>query len=322
MLGIVKASVRNSRNTYSFELRRNITILKGESGRGKTTLYDMIWEYNRFGKNSGVTVSCDRDIIAVNGADWQESIEKHSGTVIVIDEDSRFIRSADFARVVRDSDNYFLLITRNYLSELPISVEEIYELTGKKNKHFKKVYIEKHRMYNNPSDSLLPFKPEAIVTEDSGAGFQFFENEARKLGIECISAEGKTKVFEKVNGISNKDVVVIADGAAFGAEIEDLVGLQRERPRKLALFLPESFEWILLNADVVPGVEKDILDNTEMFADSQQYMSWERFFTDYLKQITKQIKYLKYNKSKLAPYYLQDKTADKIKSMIKGIDLS
>ena len=50
------------------------------------------------------------------------------------------IRSKDFARVLRESDNFFLLITRNYLAELPISVDEIYELNGAKNKKFKKVY--------------------------------------------------------------------------------------------------------------------------------------------------------------------------------------
>ncbi len=34
MRGEYKVSVRNKRNNYSFILRRNITILRGESGRG------------------------------------------------------------------------------------------------------------------------------------------------------------------------------------------------------------------------------------------------------------------------------------------------
>ena len=49
MRGEYKVSVRNKRNNYSFILRRNITILRGESGRGKSTLYDMIHEHNRYG---------------------------------------------------------------------------------------------------------------------------------------------------------------------------------------------------------------------------------------------------------------------------------
>ena len=150
MKGAYQVKIKNNRNSYAFELRRNITILRGESGRGKTTLFEMINDYNRYGKSSGVSVSCDKSIIALTGNDWEDVIEKNPGTVIVIDEDSQFIRTKEFARVLRSSDNYFLLITRNYLAELPISVDEIYELYGSKNKKFKKVYRDKDRMFDNP----------------------------------------------------------------------------------------------------------------------------------------------------------------------------
>lgn len=132
MHGEYKVRVKNNRNSYNFSLRRNITLLKGESGRGKTTLFDMIHEHNRFGRESGVSISCDRELVAISGDKWEEDIRSNPGKIIVIDEDSHFIRSRDFARVVRGSDNYYLLITRNYLSELPISVDEIYELAGTK----------------------------------------------------------------------------------------------------------------------------------------------------------------------------------------------
>ena len=55
MIGIHKVSVKKSRNSYTFKLTRNITVLCGDSGRGKTTLYEMIHEYNRYGRNSGVS---------------------------------------------------------------------------------------------------------------------------------------------------------------------------------------------------------------------------------------------------------------------------
>lgn len=147
MRGEFKVKVRNSRNNYTFSLRRNITVLKGESGRGKTTLFDMIHEHNRFGKESGISISCDRELIAVMGDTWENEIVGNPGKIIVIDEDSHFIRSKDFARVVRGSDNYYLLITRNYLAELPISVDEIYELKGAKNKKFSRVYSDADRYY-------------------------------------------------------------------------------------------------------------------------------------------------------------------------------
>jgi len=102
----------------------------------------MIHEHNRFGKESGVSISCDRELVTIAGDKWEDDILGNPGKIIVIDEDSHFIRSRDFARVVRGSDNYYLLITRNYLSELPISVDEIYELTGAKNKRFNRIYSD------------------------------------------------------------------------------------------------------------------------------------------------------------------------------------
>lgn len=319
MHGRYRIRIKNSRNTYSFELRRNITVLRGESGRGKTTLFDMIHEYNRFGKNSGVSISCDREIIAIDGNQWEEDILAHPSAIIVIDEDSHFIRSRDFARTVQGSDNYYLLITRNYLAELPISVDEIYELTGSKNKKFKRVYREIDRMYDHPSSRYLPFIPEIVVTEDNRSGYQFFKQVAEKAGIQCVSAEGKTKIFKKISQYTDRNVVVIADGAAFGAEINDFVEQQKLRPRKLALFLPESFEWIVLKSGVIQGIEPSRIEQPELYADSAKFMSWEQYFTELLINETKGIDYLRYKKSKLAGFYLQEKTAEMIRKEIKGI---
>lgn len=319
MHGMYRIRIKNSRNTYSFELRRNITVLRGESGRGKTTLFDMIHEYNRFGKNSGVSISCDREIIAIDGDQWEEDILAHPSAIIVIDEDSHFIRSRDFARTVQGSDNYYLLITRNYLAELPISVDEIYELTGSKNKKFKRVYREIDRMYDHPSSRYLPFIPEIVVTEDNRSGYQFFKQVAEKAGIQCVSAEGKTKIFKKISQYTDRNVVVIADGAAFGAEINDFVEQQKLRPRKLALFLPESFEWIVLKSGVIQGIEPSRIEQPELYADSAKFMSWEQYFTELLINETKGIDYLRYKKSKLAEFYLQEKTAEMIRKEIKGI---
>ena len=45
MKGRYRIVVKNSSVRYDFEIRRNITIIKGDSATGKTTLVDMIREY-------------------------------------------------------------------------------------------------------------------------------------------------------------------------------------------------------------------------------------------------------------------------------------
>ena len=320
MKGKYKVRVRNSRNTYVFELRRNITVLLGNSGTGKTTLYDMIREYNRLGKESGVAVSCDKNVIALDEARWELELDHIQNSIVVIDEDHRFIRSHAFAERVKGADNYFLLITREYLPQLPYSVDEIFELTGAKNKKFKHAFEETYRMYHRPVMSRLPFKPEVIITEDSGSGFQFFGKEAERVGIVCESAGGKANVYDLLRKHTGKRVVVTADGAAFGSEIRQIAEQQILTPDAVAIFLPESFEWLILKSGLVKGAET-VLDTPEQQADSQKYMSWEQYFTEALIELTKGSRYQKYQKGKLAEFYLQDKSVKAIKENVKGLNL-
>lgn len=322
MVGSYKVRVKNNRNEYSFVIKRNITLLCGDSGKGKTTLYEMIEEYNRFGKQSGVSVSCDREIVALSGSDWQSKIEDLKQSIIVIDEDSEFIRSKEFAQCVKGSDNYFLLITRNYLPQLPYSVDEIYKLEGGKNKRFVNVYKAINDMYHDPQKKYLPFQPEVIITEDSKSGFQFFKNIADELGIECISAGGKADIYKKIEAYRNKKVVVIADGAAFGAEMGEIVLLQNMNPLKLGIFLPESFEWLILKSDVIREISAvEELKKPEDYADSKKYMSWEQFFTDLLENNTKDTKYMSYKKDKLKPYYLKSEVIQKVRENCPGMKI-
>ena len=115
--------------------------------------------------------------------------------------------------------------------------------------------------------------------------------------------------------------MAIADGAAFGNEMEGLAGLQELRPRKVAIFLPESFEWIILKSGVVKLSDEERLLRPEEHADSTEYMSWEQYFTALLETETAATRYMRYEKSKLPDYYLQDDNAAKIRSQVEGIAL-
>ena len=49
---LVKISRRRG-TKYTFTIKRNITIVRGDSGTGKTTLFDMVADYMRTGEQSG-----------------------------------------------------------------------------------------------------------------------------------------------------------------------------------------------------------------------------------------------------------------------------
>ena len=112
----------------------------------------------------------------------------------------------------------------------------------------------------------------------------------------------------------------MADGAAFGSEMEKLMRLMKDYPH-ISLYLPESFEWLILSAGLVEDSTIDeILEHPEDYIESQEYFSWEQYFTACLVQKT-QGTYLQYAKKRLNPAYLQEKVAAKILLSMKGLDL-
>ena len=72
MTGKYDIVVQNRRLQYKFTIERNITVLRGNSATGKTTLIDMIASYQQNGEASGITVSCEKTCTVLTGLRWQE----------------------------------------------------------------------------------------------------------------------------------------------------------------------------------------------------------------------------------------------------------
>lgn len=116
------------------------------------------------------------------------------------------------------------------------------------------------------------------------------------------------------------EICVVADGATIGAEMEKLYGLAQENAN-IKLYLPESFEWIILKSGLISSKElSKILIEPENYIESEKYFSWERYFTHLLIHMTEGT-YLKYQKSKLNPVYLHEKNQKQILDSIEGVEL-
>ena len=165
----------------------------------------------------------------------------------------------------------------------------------------------------------LPIKPDEIITEDSNSGYDFFKSVSEEKGIICKSANGKSNIFKMLKNIGSQRVCVIADGAAIGPEMDRLYKTAQKN-KKVNLYLPESFEWIILKSGLIEGKEiQKILEEPEAYVDSKEFFSWERYFTKFLIDKTEDT-YLKYKKAKLNPVYLHEKNKRTILKAIKGID--
>ena len=320
MKGSYQITVSNEAVKYEFTIRRNITIVRGDSATGKTTLVEMIREYYEAGESSGIRLQCECPCRVISGRDWKILLQATKSSVVFIDEDNNFILSNEFAEMARNSDNYYVLVTREGLPNLPYSVEEIYGIRSSgKYAGLRQVYHEFYRIYGH-FDTGKEFIPDLVIVEDSNAGYDFFRAMSQAKSYTVISAKGKSNISRLLYEADAERVLIISDGAAFGPEIDRVLKIAG-RKKDVAVFLPESFEWLVLTSGAVKhGNIQQILKNPSDYIESRDYFSWERYFTSLLTAITKG-SYLQYSKSKINPTYLEGQVSTRILEQIKRIEL-
>ena len=311
MRGTYEVKVSNVNVSFTLELERNITILSGDSATGKTTLIEMLRDFEESGRSSGVTVHCKRPCRVLTNADWEYRLNGIRDSIVFLDEGNSFVKSEAFARAIQNSSNYYVIVTRESLHQLPYSVNAILKLktTGRRGK----TYVRAYPQYDHLADPVGEIsRIQEIVTEDSNAGHEMFEHIATKNHISCISAQGKSNVFSQLVNRTADRVLVIADGAAFGSELEKIYQLMEAQPNKITLYLPESFEWLVLRSGILGSqTPKEILDYPSDFIESSLYFSWEQYFTVLLIQLTHDT-VLHYSKNHLNPSYLQPANVAKV----------
>ena len=102
MKGRHEITVSDRRIKYKFSIERNITILRGNSATGKTTLIEMIAAYTVNGPASGVSVVCDKRCVVLTAEYWQRRIDETKDSIVFIDEGENFVKSTDFADCVKN----------------------------------------------------------------------------------------------------------------------------------------------------------------------------------------------------------------------------
>lgn len=321
MKGMHRVVVSTKRLKYDFVIRRNITIIQGNSATGKTTLVDMIREAVNNTSGTSVDLVCDKKCFVLDGTLWKEQLAAVSNSIVFIDEGNEFIKTIEFSKFIQNTDNYYVIVTRESLPTLPYSVEEIYGIkTSGKYGKLEQKFNEFYRIYGSDiyKESI---HPNTVLTEDSNSGYQFFKSICNDSHIKCESLNGKSNIFQYLNSHDNENILVIVDGAAFGSEMHRVTELIRDK-KEIAIYLPESFEWLVLLSGVVKNsMLNSILESPADHIESKEYFSWERFFTAILIDMTKD-SYLAYKKKNLNSVYLTDTVKKSILERIKYIKLT
>ena len=313
MIGKYEITLYNNRVHYRLTIKRNITILRGDSATGKSELIRLLTAHNSNPSSSGITLICDKKCSVLTEENWLLFTDTYTDRIFFIDEGNTFLKTKKFAEVVKGADNYFVIISREKLSQLPYSIDEIYGLredadSGRYHNP-RRVYNGMYRIFGKlPEPDVLP---DLIVTEDSNSGNDFFHI---LFSDKCISSNGKSNIKNVIARHSGQKILAVVDGAAFGPEMQDCMDISMSIDGEVSLFAPESFEYLILQSGIVE-IPKAVTDETWNYADSIRYFSWEEFYTAYLSDETRN-HISQYSKARLPEYYRTTGNIDKIKSIL------
>lgn len=284
-------SVKTKRLCYEITFHGKYSIIRGDSGIGKTTLSRLLLRAEL--QKQAVRVECNLQVVTISATADEDVLQKHSNTVFVIDENCLLLRQSNIARILKESNNYFIIITRKQLGYLPISVDSFYSLltVGDVTRN-----VPMYPRFNHDYFGEV----DLIITEDSCSSYYYFK---RYFTIPVTSSGAKSKVALtlKREYEVGKKFLIVYDAAAFSTEIEDLVKYISSRANVKVLDW-ESFEHYVLQSKLF-GINLTLDDA------GCHYESLEQLATEKLSEI------IPYSKSQLSKCLLPESVCGNCKSV-------
>ena len=204
MKGKHRIVVSTKRQKYEFELRRNLTILRGDSATGKTTLIEMIQDHENDPLGSPVELISDKKCYVLDGTLWKEQLAGITDSIVFIDEGNTFVKAEEFAGVIQNTDNYYVMrlmeSRKNIVLYLPESFEWLILSAGVlKNAAMEKIlknpseYVESRNYF-----SWERFFTALLIEETKGTYLAYFK---RNLNPVYLNESIKTAILSQMKKI-------------------------------------------------------------------------------------------------------------------------
>ena len=194
-----------------------ITILKGDSGTGKTVLVNTLISNSELVR----VEKSDDYAIRLVGNDYYKDITELKKSVLIFD-DSSDVDTASFLALCNSfcdvNDNYILIVGRDLvgskISFINIALRSIYRLKNDGINY----YLENYYIDNKPT-SLHP-----IIIEDSVNGYKFFSN----YFSDVTSSHGKDNLIDVIIKSKNNKVWILFDTLSAGNIIDRILSVEKE----------------------------------------------------------------------------------------------
>lgn len=296
MTGDRKLKVITKSSEYLIPIRNKYTLLAGDSATGKTAIRDFVREILNTPSTEEEDNYIESDFesihVAMNETSLLFSIQQIN-SLVIIDEDMISLLKRNLQKV-RESNNFYLIITRELDINLPYGIKDVLVLETN----------VREGLYVTVGVPFIKFEESKVnidlcITEDSKSGYKFFEY---TLNVECVSAKGKTRIPKLVKRLlkdsktASKNILFIVDEVGFGHEYMVIYKAYSEYLLERVYFwCPYSFEYVLLNSNMFTGI-RDIILNPYSVCDFDMYRTVEVFIENVLKRELLNSLQIKYRK--------------------------
>lgn len=133
---MIKLEMSYKNFKYRLEFSGKYNFLTGNSAIKKSLILTVLDRYEKNLRSVSVSAKINgmelskENIIALNNNSkiTREFLLNKHNSLIIMDELCDILRERDIASILKDSNNYFLIISRKLFGWLPISVDSIYTL--------------------------------------------------------------------------------------------------------------------------------------------------------------------------------------------------
>lgn len=277
-----KVSDMSNRIVFELELNNRITVICGDSAKGKTMLVkfiDLIDKSTKLITNDGSQIKHINDDMILNG------YRLNSNDVYIMDEYDG-INNLNISNIINNRKYNFILITRNTSTpHLSYDISDIYTFSNSR-KYHKLV-----RRYNRINKNIDQSKLNCIITEDSGSGNEFYKN---YNNFKLLSSGNNSKIL---NYIDNGNICIV-DSLGFGPYIK--LYLQKSKNIENFLIYPKSFEYLLLESGIMP---RKLCELSMERAENMEFQNTlEKNYYKELKQLLQQYN-IKFSKNYLDAWF-------------------
>lgn len=301
----MRISIKSPNINYELQIENKLTIITGLSASGKTTLINLINEYNS--ENNVAEVDSELPMYIINSNIWENSELFRNKAFYFIDEDMEFLKTPKFFKNIMNSSGYFIVVGRNPEIFINYSVDSIYEL---------KLYNGVHKMVNKYNIKDLAYKYNqysiiGVINEDSGSGFEFYKY---IIPLNHISSMGNKGILKLLEMEDSK--IVILDRVRYGKWINTLINSIESNNYNVVLNLQNSFEYVILKSGVLGNdLEKFNLMESELKLNN---INLKKTYFDILIESSSKNKRTRYTKKYINPWYLDSTVINKIIDAIQG----